>query len=128
MSAARILFALISLNTGCAALGPNLTGGWSGDCTTYTPTGDVVYALDLNLDDEGGEVSGGGEADIDDPLLGAFFVKLKVEGERKNSGAALELRGEERGRLDLEGELTEQTFEGTCVVGEDWGAFELTRR
>ncbi|MFM2244067.1 MAG: hypothetical protein RL071_141 [Pseudomonadota bacterium] len=120
--------ALLSLLGGCAALGPNLTGGWSGACTTYTPTGDVAYALELDLEDDRGEVTGEGDAEITDPLLGEFFVELMISGARKNSGAALEAKGKEQGRLDLEGELSDQTFEGTCVVGEDWGPFELKRR
>ena len=123
-----LVCALLPVLGGCAALGPNLTGGWSGECSTYTPTGDVVYALELDLEDDRGEVTGDGDAEIADPLLGEFFVELVISGARKNSGAALEAKGKEQGRLDLEGELSDQTFEGTCVVGEGWGPFELKRR
>ena len=113
---------------GCAAFGPNLTGAWTGECTLGTATGDVPYTVALDLKEDGGEVSGDGTLDIADPFAEPISVEVSVSsGLRRFGTAALIVKSDSGGRLDLEGEVTDNSFTGDCFVESDWGQFELER-
>ena len=116
------------LGAGCSAFGPNLTGKWVGECSLGTPTGDVPYTVALDLTEDGGDVSGEGTVDIDDPFEDAITAELSVTGLRKFGSAALVAKGEGGGQINFEGDASDTAYKGDCSVGDDWGAFELERR
>lgn len=129
-SAAAGLWGLITCSAlaGCSAFGPNLTGAWAGECTLATATGDVPYVVALDLKEDGGEVSGEGSLDIADPFEEPISIEVSVtSGLRRFSSAALIVKGAGGGRLDLEGDVTDNSFTGDCFVEANWGQFELER-
>jgi hypothetical protein len=114
--------------SGCGAFAPSMVGSWTGECIVHTPPTDVIYSLALDLKDDGGEVSGQGSAEIDDPAWGDLEVELEVSGTRKGRDFDFDAVGKEGGKLAMAGSLEGNVAEGDCEVAGDWGHFTLDRK
>lgn len=89
--------------------GGTLVGRWTGSCEIYS----YPYALELDIEDEGGEITGTGTFD-----LGWSEFNGTLSGERTPDGVELELDLDYYGYpifVSMEGEFTDGvTLEGDC--------------